>query len=126
MAEFAYLTTKGRRTGAPHTIEIWYAEFDGTVYLLSGGGERADWVGNLKQEPRVLVRFGGPRERSVDVEGTLPATARMVTDQAEDDLARRLVARKYESWDDGHPYSDWVRHALVVAVELDHHGQPAP
>lgn len=115
MSEYAYLTTRGRRTGRPHTIENWYVEFGGTVYLLSGGGERADWVNNLQQEPQVLIRFGGPREHRPDVPGTVAATARLVVDAAEQDLARRLVAAKYD-----HHLLDWVSDSLVVAVDVDY------
>lgn len=42
--DFCYVTTTGRRSRAPHTIEIWFAVADDAVYLLSGGGDRADWV----------------------------------------------------------------------------------
>jgi len=122
MIEFAYLTTRGRRTGQPETIEIWYGELDGTVYLLSGSGERADWVSNLRQEPRVLVRFGGPREQRPDVDGEVTATARVVSEPAERQLGRRLIAAKYEGWHDGDPVPGWLQDALVVAVELDRHG----
>ncbi|HEX5597126.1 MAG TPA: nitroreductase/quinone reductase family protein [Micromonosporaceae bacterium] len=123
MAEFAYLTTRVRRTGEPQTIELWYGEFDGTIYLLSGSGERADWVGNLKQEPRVLIRLGGPREQRADVEETFVAVARIVTEPAEEDLARRLVARKYERRNEGRRPSEWMASALVVALEIDQHDQ---
>src|SRR5438128_3103033 len=44
---FCYLTTIGRGSGRPHTIEIWFALHGATVYLLSGGGEGSDWVKNL-------------------------------------------------------------------------------
>ncbi len=48
---FCYLTTTGRGSGRPHTIELWFALHDARVYLLSGGGERSDWVKNLQREP---------------------------------------------------------------------------
>jgi nitroimidazol reductase NimA-like FMN-containing flavoprotein (pyridoxamine 5'-phosphate oxidase superfamily) len=35
-AEYCYITTTGRRTGRPHTIEIWFAWHDGRLYILSG------------------------------------------------------------------------------------------
>ena len=37
--QFCYVTTRGRVTGKPHEIEIWFArEPDAsTIYLLSGG-----------------------------------------------------------------------------------------
>ena len=35
--DYCYLTTKGRRSGSPHTIEIWFALHGDVVYLLAGG-----------------------------------------------------------------------------------------
>jgi deazaflavin-dependent oxidoreductase (nitroreductase family) len=64
-------------------VEIWFARRGGTVYLLSGGGERADWVRNLSRQPRVTLRVGTVRRAS---------HARIITDPAEDRLARQLVA----------------------------------
>src|SRR5439155_20524264 len=56
--DFAYLTTFGRRTGKAHTVEVWFGLDDRRVYMLSGGGDRADWVRNLRKTPRVRVRAG--------------------------------------------------------------------
>ena len=33
--DFCYLTTTGRVTGQPHTIEIWFAVGGRTLYMLS-------------------------------------------------------------------------------------------
>lgn len=55
---FAYLTTIGRRTGAPHRIEIWFAIDDGALYLLSCGRNRSDWVLNLQANPNESVGLG--------------------------------------------------------------------
>jgi hypothetical protein len=51
--DYLYLTTNGRVSGAPHRIEIWFALSGTTAYLLSGGGDRSDWVRNLRAETRV-------------------------------------------------------------------------
>jgi deazaflavin-dependent oxidoreductase (nitroreductase family) len=106
--EFAYLTTIGRRTGREHRIEIWFGVNRGVVYMLSGGGDRSDWVRNLRAKPRVRIRIGGVER---------PARARVVTDAGEDGTARRLLAAKYQSWREGAELSTWARTALVVAVE---------
>ena len=106
---FCYLTTTGRRTGRPHTIEIWFAVSCRRLYMLSGGGDRSDWVRNLQIQPAVQVRLG---------DRTYPGTARVVEDPAEDALARRLLAAKYQGWREGAPLSGWARTALPVAVEL--------
>lgn len=107
--EYCYLTTTGRRTGDPHEIEIWFGRAGDTLYLLSGAGERSDWVRNLRADPRVRVRLG---EQASD------ATARLVDDPAEDALARRLLAARYQGWSEGQEMSGWARTALAVAVDL--------
>src|SRR5215208_1099137 len=59
--DFCYLTTTGRLTGRPHEIEIWFALVPErrALYMLSGGGDRSDWVKNLRRYPDVEVRIGG-------------------------------------------------------------------
>ena len=57
---FCYLTTTGRVTGQPHRVEIWFAAAPDTrtIYILSGGRERADWVRNLVAQPECTVEIG--------------------------------------------------------------------
>ena len=110
---FCYLTTTGRVSRRPHTIEIWFARQGRTLYLLSGGGERSDWVRNLVRDPTVTVRLG--RRDAV----ALPGHARVVeAGSDEDELARRLVAGKYQPTYGG-DLSGWRRSALPVAVDLE-------
>ena len=109
---FCYLTTIGRVSGRPHTIEIWFALDGRTLYLLSGGGGRSDWVRNLRRHPEVTVRLG--RRDAAEV----PGNARVVEPGSdEDDLARRLVSAKYQPTYGG-DLSSWRRSALPVAVDL--------
>jgi deazaflavin-dependent oxidoreductase (nitroreductase family) len=107
--DFCYVTTRGRRSGRPHRIEIWFALEDSTVYLLSGGRDRADWVRNLVVTPEVTVEIGG---------AVFAGRARVVTQEAEDERARALVHDKYAP---GYPgdLSRWRRAALPVAIDLD-------
>ena len=106
--DFCYLTTKGRRSGGPHTIEIWFALQGDTVYLLAGGGDASDWVRNLRADPTVGLRLG-------DVD--LICKGRVVDDPQEDALARRIVLEKYvsRSSDD---LDSWGRTAMPVAIDL--------
>jgi deazaflavin-dependent oxidoreductase (nitroreductase family) len=106
--DFCYLTTTGRVTGRPHTIEIWFALDGNSLYMLAGGGEGADWVKNLRRTPDVTVRLG-------DVNFT--GRARVIAAGAEDALARRLVVEKYQPGYGG-DLSDWGDTSLVVAVDL--------
>ncbi len=107
--QYCYLTTRGRTTGRPHRIEIWFAIDASTLYMLSGGGERSDWVKNLRQTPAVTVEIGT---------GRYAGLARIVTDPAEDERARALVHDKYAG-NYGGDLSRWRRSALPIAVELD-------
>ncbi len=106
--DYCYLTTTGRNSGNPHTIEIWFALHDGRVYVLAGGGEQSDWVRNIRHEPRVGLRLGGD---------DMICRARVVDDPEEDALARRLLLEKYgaRSSDD---LKDWSRVSLPVVVDL--------
>ena len=108
--DFAYLTTTGRRSGKEHTIEIWFAVRDDRVYMLSGGGDRADWVRNLRKRPRVRLRIGTQ---------TANAEARVLrAGTKEDELARQLLDSKYQGWREGKRLSGWARNALPVAIEV--------
>src|ERR671912_1448794 len=109
---FCYLTTIGRVSGRPHTIEIWFALQDRTLYLLSGGTDRSDWVRNLIRHPEVTVRLG---RRDAP---QLPGRARPVDPGSdEDELARRLVTGKYQPTYGG-DLSSWRDSSLPVAVDL--------
>jgi hypothetical protein len=62
---FCYLTTTGRVSGEPREIEIWFGLEGETLYMLSGGRERSDWVKNLRREPAVRVGCLVHRSRPV-------------------------------------------------------------
>ena len=58
-ASVCYLETIGRVSGRPHEIEIWFAADGDTIWMLSGGMDRSDWVRNLQHNPAVRVRIAG-------------------------------------------------------------------
>ena len=105
--DFCYLTTTGRVTGRPHTIEMWFATDGHTLYMLSGGRDSADWVKNLQRTPEVTVHIAGEN---------FDGHARVVERGEEDELARSLLIEKYESTPGS--LSTWRRTALPVAVDL--------
>jgi deazaflavin-dependent oxidoreductase (nitroreductase family) len=102
-----YLTTTGRVSQRPHTIEIWFALHEESIYLLSGGGvENADWVKNLLRQPAVTVKIG---------EMLFHGNACVVEDADEDALVRRLLKEKYQQADE---LEAWLGTALPVAIDL--------
>jgi deazaflavin-dependent oxidoreductase (nitroreductase family) len=105
---YCYLTTTGRVSGEPREIEIWFGLEGSTLYMLSGGRDRSDWVKNLIREPRVSVRIA---------DRTLDGRARVVSDVAEDARARGLLFDKYAEGYSG-DLSDWRERSLPIAVDL--------
>lgn len=108
--EFCYLTTTGRRSGRPHTVEMWFGVHDGRLYLLSGGCDASDWVRNIQAEAAVIVRVG---------DQTRHGRARVLEpDTDEDALARKLLVEKYEPIDQS-DLTTWGRSSLPVVIELE-------
>ena len=106
--DFCYLTTTGRNSGRPHTIEIWFALDGHTVYMLSGGRDKADWVQNVMRHPEVQLRIA---------DAVFSGQARFVSNTEEDALARKIVYDKYTPRDSD-DLSDWSRTSLPVAVDV--------
>jgi deazaflavin-dependent oxidoreductase (nitroreductase family) len=106
--DYCYLTTTGRVSGLPREIEIWFGLERRTLYMLSGGRGRSNWVRNLKRTPQVTVRVGAR---------TFDGHARIVAEAEEDARARRLLLDKYAPGYGG-DLSEWGRTALPVAVDL--------
>jgi deazaflavin-dependent oxidoreductase (nitroreductase family) len=121
--QYCYLTTTGRVSGEPREIEIWFslvqvvevrsAEDEWprswTVYMLSGGRDRSDWVRNLIRNPAVTVRI---RDQQ------LSGRARIVEDRDEDSQARQLLYDKYSSGYSG-DLTNWRTSSLPIAVDLE-------
>jgi deazaflavin-dependent oxidoreductase (nitroreductase family) len=92
--EFLYLTTRGRRTGQPREIEIWFTRLGDRYYVIAEHGERAQWVRNLLADSRIRVRVA---------DDVFPAAARAIDPAAEPDLARvvREGSREKYGWGEG-------------------------
>jgi deazaflavin-dependent oxidoreductase (nitroreductase family) len=105
--EYAYLTTTGRRTGAPHRIEICYRQIGDVIWFLAGGGSSSDWVKNVLADPHVTIEIGHE---------LLTGTA-FVDDQDAAD-ARRALAARYQGWREGQALSGWATGSLAVGVHI--------
>ncbi len=85
------ITTTGRRSGEPRRIEIVFHNIGGRI-VISGMPNRARaraWLRNLEADPRLTIHLKGA------VTADLPATARIVTDEAE---RRALLVRVARNW----------------------------
>ena len=102
--EYCYLTTRGRVTGKPHEIEIWFVVHEGFIYIMSGNMKKSDWVKNLLKEPHVSLRISAE---------TFTAVASLLNDKAIEDIVRMKMATKYNE-KEGSELSEWAQTALVV------------
>jgi deazaflavin-dependent oxidoreductase (nitroreductase family) len=103
------ITTTGRRTGQPRRIEVAFFAIDGRVYI-SGMPGRRGWLANLHADPRMTfhIKHG--------VTADLPATARIVTDEAE---RRRLLERITAAWRRQTQLDLFVDRAPLIEVRFD-------
>jgi len=106
--DYCYLTTRGRKTGNPHEIEIWFVVIEKSIYIMSGNMEKSDWVRNSLQEPQVTVRIA---------ESTFNASARIVDNKDIELIVRNLMADKYNEREKDGSLSGWAQTALVVAFD---------
>jgi deazaflavin-dependent oxidoreductase (nitroreductase family) len=95
-ARVLYLTTIGRRSGQPRTIEIWFTCYQGKLYLNAERAQNAHWVRNIVQHPEVQVRIK---------EQQFAGRARVLDRQADRvlwDTVADLSQQKY-GWGEGLP-----------------------
>jgi deazaflavin-dependent oxidoreductase (nitroreductase family) len=89
------ITTTGRRTGTARRIEIAIHNIDGRLYIsgLPSTRTRA-WIHNLEADPRMTVHVKQP-----GAQRDLPATARVITDEAERRVIMPFIAANWRRTD---------------------------
>jgi deazaflavin-dependent oxidoreductase (nitroreductase family) len=81
----ALLETTGRRTGLPRHTPVCEGLDAETFWLVAQRGRRADWVKNIRANPRVRVRF-----RTGSGVGWRAGTAHILDDDDPRERLRRL------------------------------------
>jgi len=91
--QYLYLTTRGRKSGLPREIEIWFTYRDGCFYLIAEY-PTSNWLQNLQAYPDAQVRVG---------EDKFAARARMVSPATEPELHRAVaeLSREKYGWGEG-------------------------
>src|ERR1700716_2215222 len=84
------ITTTGRQSGKPRRIEIAFHNIDGRIYISGAPSPRKrSWLANLEADPHFTFHLKG-RTRA-----DLPATARVITDDAERRVIFPHIARNW-------------------------------
>jgi deazaflavin-dependent oxidoreductase (nitroreductase family) len=103
------ITTTGRTSGQPRRIEIVFFSVDGRVYITGLPGRRA-WMANLNADPHLIFHL---KKRVV---ADLPATARIVSDEAE---RRPVLERVCEAWNRQSQTEAFVAGSPLIEVLFD-------
>lgn len=101
-----FLTTKGRRTGRPHRVELWFAVSDGKIFL-SHEGRYTDWMKNLRKESMVSLRIG-----DVNFSGN----ARIVDEKGLFNSGKHALYQKYYGAASKEVIDDWFSDSTVVEI----------
>jgi len=104
------ITTTGRRSGRPRRIEIVFHNIDGRIYISgTPSRRRRSWLANLEAEPRFTFHLKGR------VKADLPATARIIDDEAERRAVLPYVARAWGRTD----LDAMVRYSPLIEVTFE-------
>ena len=104
------ITTTGRRSGRPRRIEIVFHNIDGRIYISgTPSRRRRSWLANLETEPRFTFHLKGR------VKADLPATARIIDDEAERRAVLPYVARAWGRTD----LDAMVRYSPLIEVTFE-------
>jgi deazaflavin-dependent oxidoreductase (nitroreductase family) len=91
--QYVYLTTRGRNSGLPREIEIWFTHHEGRFYVIAEYPS-SQWVQNLRAHPRAHLRLG---ERQFE------AKARILSADDDSELGGTVanLSREKYGWGDG-------------------------
>jgi deazaflavin-dependent oxidoreductase (nitroreductase family) len=84
-------TTRGRKSGAPREIEIWFTHREGRFYIIAEYAT-SNWVQNLIVYPEVQVRVP---------ENSFKARARVIPTETDLSRAVQQLSRDKYGWGDG-------------------------
>jgi deazaflavin-dependent oxidoreductase (nitroreductase family) len=105
------ITTTGRRTGLPRRIEIAIHNRDGRLFISGMPSRRTrGWIHNLQADPRLTIHVKQP-----GIARDLPATARVITDDAERREIMPFIAANWRRTDVDRMVAD----SPLIEVTLD-------
>ena len=107
--KYIYLTTRGRKTGKPHTVELWFAVAEKKVYL-SHEGTYTDWMKNILENSQVEFRIGKTKFKG---------NAHIAKDGEEAfELGKHALYLKYYGNADEDEIDDWFSESAIVEISV--------
>jgi deazaflavin-dependent oxidoreductase (nitroreductase family) len=103
------ITTIGKKSGKPRRIEIVYHTIDGRIYISGMPGFPRGWLANVAANPQFTLHLKRP------VKADLPASARVIRDEAERRTIMVHVANNWKRKD----LDTMVRQSPLIEVTVD-------
>jgi deazaflavin-dependent oxidoreductase (nitroreductase family) len=113
--KYIHLTTTGRKTGNPHTVELWFAMAGQKIYL-SHEGAYTDWMKNVLEDGRVEFEIG-----KIQFKGN----ARIAERGQVFDLGKHALYLKYYGKADEETINDWFSESTVIEISVIDEAQGA-
>lgn len=104
--KYIYLTTIGRKTGNPHTVELWFAVVDDRIYL-SHEGTYTDWMRNILRDSCVEFKIDGFQFKG---------QARIVQDEEVFNIGKNGLYLKYYGRASEDVIDDWFSESSVFEI----------
>ena len=121
---FLLLTHIGRKSGLPRQTILEVLQHDKVTdvyYVLSGWGEKADWLRNVKKTPEVMIKVGHRQFNACAVRLESEAAERAILDYAKrNPLAIRVLPRLMGYHLDGSETDFRALARLGIVVAFDH------
>jgi len=103
-----HVTTRGRVTGRPHKVELWFAASHGKVYL-SHEGEDTDWMRNIRRNSEVSFEIGGT---------TFTGRARILMSESENAWEGKIALyEKYYGKASKETVEDWFSLSKLILID---------
>ena len=106
--KYIYLTTRGRKTGNPHTVELWFAIAGKKIYL-SHEGAYTDWMKNILEDNRVEFKIG-----KIQFKGN----ARIDESREAFELGKHALYLKYYGKADEDTINDWFSESTIIEISM--------
>ena len=106
------ITTTGRKSGQPRTIEIAFILAGEELYITGTPDRPRNWLANMRANPRFIFHLKQSVQRDI------PATATAITDAAERRaLFSMLLGERWTQFKDD--LENWVARSPLVRVRLE-------
>ena len=103
-----YLTTRGRKTGHPHTVQLMFALAGKKIYL-SHEGACTDWMKNILKDSRVEFKIGNVQFRG---------NARIAKTGEIFETGKHALYHKYYGQADEDTINDWFSESTVIEITM--------